>query len=318
MIDKQTLEDFLKQHTNNDAADKFGVDVRTIARWRKKYGLDRETIVLGQHKSLNNVQQDLLTACMLGDGHVGKNNHRFSIGQKESRKDYVGYVYEILHPYSSNMYKDSCSHVSWRMYTISHRVFDEIREAWYEQQNKRIPRSLKLNAFILAHWYLQDGSNNPKKKSVRLSTQSFSLEDVEFLVEVMKRDLSIEATVNFSKQQPTIHVGVNSYLKFIEIVKEYVLWSCFSYKTDVSEYDANTHKKIGVSKLNHDKAKEIRNLYNDGVKVSDIAKIYDVTISSIYNVVNNVTYHQSNNVADVKVIYNPDTTTVIGVSTPSP
>jgi transposase len=59
-------------------------------------------------------------------------------------------------------------------------------------------------------------------------------------------------------------------------------------------------------KLDMIKAIEIRKLHSEGKTMKDLANIYGVTFSSISRIVHNIVYRQEKEIADVKVIYNPD------------
>lgn len=61
---------------------------------------------------------------------------------------------------------------------------------------------------------------------------------------------------------------------------------------------------FGHSKLNMDKAQEIRREHKQGKSVKELASQYDVTVSTIGRVLNNVIYKESTDVAEVSVVYN--------------
>lgn len=77
----------------------------------------------------------------------------------------------------------------------------------------------------------------------------------------------------------------------------------------------NPKPKYGSNKLNMDKAREIRKLHRDGRSMTDLASDYGVTVSTVSRIVQNVTYHEEKEVADVSVIYNPTpiSSLVVGV-----
>lgn len=65
----------------------------------------------------------------------------------------------------------------------------------------------------------------------------------------------------------------------------------------------------GGYKLNMQKAKEIRKLYDKGEEIKDIAKMYEVTFSTISRIVRNVTYRENKVVfggkAEINMEYKP-------------
>jgi uncharacterized protein YjcR len=66
---------------------------------------------------------------------------------------------------------------------------------------------------------------------------------------------------------------------------------------------------FGCNKLNMDKARDIRDLRKNGKSLKEIASVYGVTVSTISRIVHNIVYRDEKEVADVKVIYNPDPST---------
>jgi transposase len=73
------------------------------------------------------------------------------------------------------------------------------------------------------------------------------------------------------------------------------------------EYDlAGEEHAFCSHKLDMDKAVEIRLLHKQGKSMKDLAALYGVTFSTVSRIIHNIAYHQDKDVADVKVIYNPD------------
>lgn len=64
-------------------------------------------------------------------------------------------------------------------------------------------------------------------------------------------------------------------------------------------------KNFGPYKLDDSKAKEIRRLHASGISAKLLAKKYGVTIAAIGRVLNNITYREIRETAEVYVIYNP-------------
>lgn len=68
----------------------------------------------------------------------------------------------------------------------------------------------------------------------------------------------------------------------------------------------NNSNVYSSHKLDMDKAVEIRKLHKYGKTIKELSLLYNVTFSTISRVVKNVTYSQNKEVADIKVIYNPN------------
>lgn len=299
---KDELQEYLVTHTNAESAIYFGVGVRTIARWRNKYNLTN-FIVRQNFPIFTEKQNNILSASMLGDGHILKKYPRFQLGQKIQNQEYVKWIYDLFQPYSSNLYVDNSNalYPSSRMYTHTHPSFIDLRSKWYNNSRKIIPKDLKLNKEIILHWYLQDGYNHQKKKCIRISTNCFSFLEVEELAELIQIEFNLKATVYKQNKQPVIYFNAREYYDFMDLIKNEVNWDCFKYKVDTSL--ASCDSNLGAGKLDQIKADNIRRLFEEGKAIPEIAKEFQVSIKSIYNVLNNVTYKVNKDYAEVKVIY---------------
>ena len=63
-------------------------------------------------------------------------------------------------------------------------------------------------------------------------------------------------------------------------------------------------KKNYGTKLNLEKARDIRKKYEDGQEIKDLAKEYHVTFSAISRIIQNITYTDLKETAIVSVTYN--------------
>lgn len=300
-ISKDQLREYLREHTNTETAEYFGVCVKTIARWRVEYELSNEMVKHGDLPSLTAKQKNLLIASILGDGIIEKRCNRFKIGQRFSRREYMQWLHEQLQPYSRKIYEDVGGTKYCRMYTIAHSCFSKMRQEWYKKV-KIVPKDLELNEEIVAHWYVQNGINQQCQKTILIKVHSFSLANGKLLVQLLKKNLNIDSMLN---DEMAIVIGPECYSRFLNIVRKWVNFDCFRCKLDESK----TAKDKAFAKLNLEKARQIRTLYNKGKTVLELANKYNVTSKSIYNVLNQITYHENRKeVAEITMIYNPDMT----------
>jgi ribosome-binding protein aMBF1 (putative translation factor) len=134
---------------------------------------------------------------------------------------------------------------------------------------------------------MDDGSNNQTDANIELNTQSFTVDEVEFLIERIKKDLGIDShkKTGGKEGQYKIYIGRDSYFRFIEIIKPHVEWDCFKYKIDTSGYTKRTHRgeTHSGSILTEEKVREIFRLRRDeGMLQKDIAeKVGSSNISAI-------------------------------------
>lgn len=291
---------FMKDHTNAEAAEHFGVCVKTICRKLNKLGFRYEDLKHGDcPKVLSKLQDDLMTACLLGDGSVEKQG-RFRLKMKCGSMEYVDYVRNIILPFSRRMQieinkpmiicgRHTVPENAAFFCTITHSIFKELRNKWYPNNKKIIPSGLVLNPTILAHWFLQDGCNCHWKKSVTISTQFFTDIEVELLSSYLNDHIGIKSTVQYS-QGPIINIGARQYIDFMNTVAPHCNFKCFSYKTDTS-LAPMTKVGYGAGKLNKKQACEIRKLYYSGKYTQKyLANQYGVTQTLVSRIVHNVVH----------------------------
>jgi hypothetical protein len=194
---------------------------------------------------MNLSDDNVFQGLMLSDAHIRKfktNTGKSSveIKQKADRKAFlesiqkhfkkIGLESKITPEYIAN--KKYPQHLLFTPTTVE--IGNE-RKRWYPNGIKIVPRDLKLNGEILAWWAMGDGGSdrggaNENSVKVRLYTNSFTFEDVRFLMEQLL-DLGIESIIQIKKEiYPIIIIEkANEVKKFMDLIKPYML-PCFQYK----------------------------------------------------------------------------------------
>lgn len=261
----------------------------------------------------NENQLQIFTGSMLGDGTIVKNwqnegRCRFQVGQ--SKKDHIGcdkisyiqYFVKEFDDFSSNSIEQENKpnnylnkpHWTYCFYTHNLRFWEKLESKWYVsrtdhprfKRRKIVPTDIKLTPLTLCIWHMDDGSNNQTDANIELNTQSFTFDEVEFLIERLKQDLGIDShkKTGGKEGQYKIYVGRGSYFDFIEMIKPHVEWDCFKYKIDTSGYTKEPHRgeDHSGSILTEIDVREIFTLRDNGMKQKDIAEKMGVSnISAI-------------------------------------
>ena len=259
---------FRKTHTLEETARAFSTSLASLRR-QGVYSTEQQLTCpdeLGdvQREILNgNMLGDGCIPWVPLIGESDRNTH-FTIRQKQDFVEYIDGLYGIYQPYSCPVQSGEAKKPSrvdgkishkvehWNgeycyysfLYTLTHPVFTKERIRWYEEpyvkkSRKIVPSDLRLTWRTAAIWMCDDGSNhgndvivgrtyNPRY--LMLHTESFTFQDVEFLISRLKDDLGIIGTVNRHNGKPTIRVGSDDWFEFIENIKPYIPWSCFQYK----------------------------------------------------------------------------------------
>ncbi len=185
----------------------------------------------------------VLIGSLLGDCYASARTiegTRFSYRQSQVHKDYLFWLYEF---YYSRGY---CSNLKPRMYTrklrdkisneikeyyvyefntYTFRSFNWIHKLFYKKGTKTV--SVKLEQYLtplaLAIWIMDDGGW--VKPGVRISTNSFKLEEVQFLANLLKKLFDLNCTVQNINipGQYSIYIKGKSILKLRKLILPYVI-----------------------------------------------------------------------------------------------
>lgn len=320
MIHREKLEQLMYDgNTEEKIAEYFGVNKSTIVRAKRKYKLSSKAIRLEKYpKELNNIQNKLIIASLLGDGMIEKSG-RFRLKLKLGSEEYLKYYNELFKPFSSEIKYDESSSPSGTIcqvclfYTCQHPIFKELRKTWYPNDKKIVPK-VELDAEMIAHLYLQDGQNHKTRKSINIHTRAFTEEEVKYLCNQLSK-FNIKSHPYYHKINKgkyaghggwIIFIGAGSYFDFIELVKPYITFNCFQYKIDITGVEKGDPNRI-PGKLNMEKAQEIRILYESGkMNQNELADKYNVSQSAIGHILRNEAYKITKEQFDemVKLHYN--------------
>lgn len=139
----------------------------------------------------------------------------------------------------------------YKMWTSSYIEFNELYNDWYMKDynvdeysinlwkvdddsewyvsKKIVPRYIELTPECVANWYMGDGDKD-KYDCIKLSTQSFSIDEVEFLSELLNNTVDIRSV--FNRKNRCIYISKSKDIPvFIDYVKGYII-SCYDYKID--------------------------------------------------------------------------------------
>jgi recombination protein RecA len=199
---------------------------------------------------LTQVQKDLMLGTLLGDGNCqtqsAGNTWRYRVVHKLAHKAYLDYKYEILKdfcqtPPKLSVVSDPRTNLEYSRYTFQTITADEFRyygQLFYSKQSdnswkKKIPSNLStlLTPQALAYWYMDDGALKWRGKSnaVRICTDSFSTEEIEFLKSVLETKFSLKVSIQKKDQTQRLCILEESYSKLKDLIIPYLL-PCMYYK----------------------------------------------------------------------------------------
>jgi hypothetical protein len=208
-----------------------------------KYGSNNSTWI--SYMKLNNLTknylvftertQSVLIGLMLSDGFIGKLNNRskncrFRLTQSLDHIDFIYFSFKELAIYCSSLpylhirtNKLGKTLVSVTLQTRSLPIFNESRAALYSNGKHRIPMNLfdYFNPTVLAYWIMGDGAQISRKQGgLILCTDSFSIKEVVYLMNVMLVKYDLETTLKMHDNKPRIYIKRKSFKLLSNLVSK--------------------------------------------------------------------------------------------------
>ena len=165
---------------------------------------------IAREEILSRRQFEIVVGSLLGDAYLVKTTrgYAFRVNHGLAQKAYVDWKYSELEEFTNSKPRQSGKCYYFR--TVSHPSFLELQEIFYDENRKIIPCQLEewLSPLVLAVWLMDDGTKEGNQ--VRINTQSFSREENEMLIDILKAKLGIVATLNRDKNYYRLRVSANS------------------------------------------------------------------------------------------------------------
>ena len=257
---------------------------------------------------LTELQNDVLIGSLLGDGYLqnlksNMSNSHFNKQQTHSKKPYLDWHMHVFSEYGRNKLMPIFSnkkpqiangvitHVSaprhlsaYVFRTFNHPTFTALRRQWYPNDIKKVPNDLVLNPQRIAIWFFDDGCNDIKQRVGYLCTNCFTIEEVELLSAKLNAfnvypKIAVKKST-YGRKMPILKFSRGSYDNLIEIIKPYMLWDCFAYKTQwrPAQQSWETH-----GKLTEEQVKQIIVLKKTKT-AKELSKQFNVCMDAIYKI----------------------------------
>lgn len=260
MIQKKLILDEISKNPNissRELGEIFGKTKRQMLWILETYSIKRDRKVIQKHNngirgidfSMSPILLELIIGSLLGDGCMRKynttcsktaKNSKLVMGHSAKQFEYVVFKKGLFENAGCKCNLSKVRQIESmidgrkiisneiRLTTSHNKQFNAIRDVWYSNSLKIIPKTLILTPLILAIWFMDDGSKH--FSSYYLHTQGFALEDQLFLIEILKRDLDIDAALHSTsrKNRTTGEISHNIYIKsnskklFTNLIKKYI------------------------------------------------------------------------------------------------
>jgi len=164
--------------------------------------------------ALNEKFNNIIDGCLLGDGCISKKTFNYTSTSYKHVKCVYDKIFKFgfinkIHKYKNNRNKiklrDGIINIKPASYVYTYSItnkiiFPPIREKWYKNGTKIVPRDIKLTKITCLLWYLGDGtlsiSNNGKNLILTLCTNGFDLKDHKILRKKITNDLRLTAQIS--------------------------------------------------------------------------------------------------------------------------
>ena len=179
---------------------------------------------------------EVLNGSLLGDGNLHSPvGFQAVYHQDSSQSEFIDYVANILkdNDYLSTTYDydrfDKRTGKTYHSYSVNSVFTVELQEQrnnWYPCGVKIVPPKLELTSIMVSLWYLGDGNKSKEDREVRLSTDAFTVNDIELLVSKLN-NVGICSTRLKSKN--CIYIKAKSYDTFFDYIGDCPI-ACYDYK----------------------------------------------------------------------------------------
>lgn len=180
--------------------------------------------------------EQLIIGSMLGDGYLtkishGAKNSRLSIAHSINQKLYANWKHDILSSYNlgnklcynkiiNSRYKNGFIE-EYRFKSKADPIFTYVRNLFYPDDKKilNLDYISKINELGLAIWILDDAHKAPY--GYQINTQSFSIQEIEFLRDLLLSKFNIKTT--YQKFDNIIYIRSSSVNQLDDLIKPYVI-----------------------------------------------------------------------------------------------
>lgn len=182
--------------------------------------------------------KQLIIGSMLGDGYLckitgGAKNSRLSIAHSKKQKEYCKFKHFILEELNlagkfcynkieNDRYKNGYIE-EYRFRSKANEVFTRYRNLFYPDDKKVLHKETinEIDELGLAIWFLDDA--HKAKVGYQINTQCFSMDEISFLRDLLKRKFNIETT--YQPFDNIIYIRSCSVNTFDNLIKPYVIKS---------------------------------------------------------------------------------------------
>ena len=197
--------------------------------------------------TLNQIQKEVIVGTLLGDACIPRDRRRpglrVQFAQTIARAEYIWHLYDLFRdfvgapPRVYNIRGGGAAardRQQMRFQTYSHPEFKFYDSLFYTvdegfRRKKRVAKNIGqfLTVRALAYWDDGDSYQKPRGRAYRFNTQSFTLEDQSILVQALRDNFEILATIQKQRSHYILYIRSSSTQRFLDLIRPA---PCFFYK----------------------------------------------------------------------------------------
>jgi lambda repressor-like predicted transcriptional regulator len=288
-VSNDSLRDmYLSGMTMKFISAKTGLAGDTISNRLKKLKVKLRSIpeyvrtAVGNEVIVTKELSELIDGLLLGDGSISKGG-RLSITQNGHRSPWVLKIRVQLETFGIKCKvkttpvkkklineRECFTKEGLRLDTNRYYWLRDQRTRWYPNGIKIVPKDINLSSVSIANWYMGDGTLCKANYTADFCTDSFTVNDVDFLIAKLA-NFNIHAAKTPRRKSFRIRVsGIQNLDKLKQLIEPHI-HQCFVYKIDFP-------KSSGMfDKLLDEQKSEIKQLRLDGLTWREIAVRYNMS-----------------------------------------
>lgn len=186
--------------------------------------MDTKKARIARVKVLSKMQKEIVIGSLLGDAYLVQTTRGYAFREHHgiAQKEYVDWKYDKLKELTNSPPKET-STKSYYFRTVSHLYFSQLHNLFYSGTCKIVPLNISnwLTPLSLSIWIMDDGSRD--RNQMRINTQSFTKQENEFLISILKAKLGINATLNQDKDKYRLRVSAESMSNVRQLISPHLI-----------------------------------------------------------------------------------------------